>query len=570
MKKIFLIIILIILAPFAFANSGNMKLMAVTRPDENPRGSMANMYLEIKQGSGRVFIDSFPLSKLDTQISTRFAKEVACNFLEADCTKYDFFYTIRSDSALVGGPSAGAATAVLTIAVLENLPYDEKTTMTGTINTGGIIGPVGSIIEKTEAAAKAGITKVLIPKYTDVNKTNISLIEQEYGISIIEISHISEAVYEFTGRDFSEGEDVELSPSYVEIMSSISTDMCQRADLFYNASEKNNRTTELIDLGKKSIEAGQHYSAASYCFGALLRIRQEELMNENLDNKKIREKIIITLEDANEFENYTNSKTLKTLTDLETYMAVSERIIESKERLADALYEIGKNNSENSINHLAYAIERLNSARSWSVFFGTPGREFNLDKNALDESCLKKISEVEERIQYLDYVYAYGASEARESVQKAYSQYSQEKPEQCLYTASIAKAKIDLVLNSLSLDPSFIDEVIEDRLDIVKSLLAKQTQRGMFPIVAYSYYEYANSLKETDKYSSLLYIEYALELGNLDIYFERKQIKLPDFKLEYVPVFASGMLLGIIITMIIKKTHSEKLKQKIDNKTRKI
>ena len=196
-------IFVLILFPVVLANSGSMKLMAVTNPDDNPRGSVANMFLEIEEGTGRIFIDSYPLSKLDTQISTRFAKEVACNYLEKDCSRYDFFYTIRSDSSLIGGPSAGAATTVLTMSVLENIPLDDKATMTGTINTGGIIGPVGSIVEKTRAAAKSGIKKVLIPKFTDINSTNLTRLEEELGIEIIEVSHISEAAEEFTGKKFS-------------------------------------------------------------------------------------------------------------------------------------------------------------------------------------------------------------------------------------------------------------------------------------------------------------------------------------------------------------------------------
>ena len=154
MKKIFVLILFLLLIPAAFAKSGSLKLLAVSNVETSPIGSVASLDLEIKQGTGRVFIDSFPLSKLDTQISTRFAKEVACNFLEKDCNLYDFFYTIRANSQVIGGPSAGAAITVLTIAVLEDLDIDETATITGTINTGGIIGPVGSILPKTEAAGK--------------------------------------------------------------------------------------------------------------------------------------------------------------------------------------------------------------------------------------------------------------------------------------------------------------------------------------------------------------------------------------------------------------------------------
>src|SRR5512133_756967 len=108
MKKELIFFMLFIVISSASAKSGSMKLLAVSGEEASQTGSTADLLLEVKDGTGRVFIDSFPLSKIDTQISARFAKEVACNFLEADCSKYDFFYTIRANSAIIGGPSAGA------------------------------------------------------------------------------------------------------------------------------------------------------------------------------------------------------------------------------------------------------------------------------------------------------------------------------------------------------------------------------------------------------------------------------------------------------------------------------
>ena len=84
-------------------------------------GSTADLYLEIKNGRGRVFLDTYPLTKLDTQMSTRFAKEIACSKTDYNCDKYDFVYTIKSGSVIIGGPSAGAAITLLTIASIEGL-----------------------------------------------------------------------------------------------------------------------------------------------------------------------------------------------------------------------------------------------------------------------------------------------------------------------------------------------------------------------------------------------------------------------------------------------------------------
>jgi len=405
MKKILFVVLILLTIPFITAKSGSMKLLAVSNLEENPRGSLADLYLEIKEGSGRVFIDSFPLSKLDTQISTRFAKEIACNFIEVDCSGYDFFYTIRANSNIVGGPSAGAAITVLTVSVLEDLPLNKKASITGTINTGGIIGPVGSVLPKIDSASKSGIKKILIPKYSQINNTNLTEYENEYNVDIVEISQLKDAIKVFTGKDYSNNGEVNLSSSYVETMREISIDLCERAEQMteQNYEPEDNSTAQvLLQKGKLALDNNQHYSAASYCFGSGLNSRNKQFQDENLTYPQILSKIRSSINTVESFENITEKYPLKTLTDLETYMAVIDRTTEAKDRLHSALSELNKNNTEESLYELAYALERLNSAKSWAVFFGTPGREFNLNKKVLEESCLKKISEVEERIQYVN------------------------------------------------------------------------------------------------------------------------------------------------------------------------
>ena len=81
-KGLFLLFSLFFLIVSVSALSQNqqyhLKLLAV---QENSNGTLtgsdADLYLEIQEGSGRVFLETFPLTKLDTQISTRFAKDAA-------------------------------------------------------------------------------------------------------------------------------------------------------------------------------------------------------------------------------------------------------------------------------------------------------------------------------------------------------------------------------------------------------------------------------------------------------------------------------------------------------------
>ena len=144
-------------------------LLTVNQDDETV-GGVAELFLEVRPGSGRVFINSFPVSRTDTQFSTRFANEIACDFLEADCSRHDFLYTINAGSSIVGGPSAGAAMTVLTVAALDKQPLREDVAMTGTINSGGLIGPVAGVPAKALAAERAGITTVVAPVFSSLRR----------------------------------------------------------------------------------------------------------------------------------------------------------------------------------------------------------------------------------------------------------------------------------------------------------------------------------------------------------------------------------------------------------------
>ena len=86
---IFSLILLIVLSA-ASAKEYTLPLLAVKDTETGFKGSTATLKLEIKEGSGRVFLDTFPLTKLDTQMSTRFAKEIACGYIDDNCNNYDF------------------------------------------------------------------------------------------------------------------------------------------------------------------------------------------------------------------------------------------------------------------------------------------------------------------------------------------------------------------------------------------------------------------------------------------------------------------------------------------------
>jgi Lon-like ATP-dependent protease len=75
---------------------------------------------------------------------------------------------------------------------VENIPVDQSVAMTGSLSVRGDVLPVGGVTYKIEAAAQAGLKKVIIPK---MNMGDV-LIEQEYieQIKIIPVSTIDEVL----------------------------------------------------------------------------------------------------------------------------------------------------------------------------------------------------------------------------------------------------------------------------------------------------------------------------------------------------------------------------------------
>ena len=92
----------------------------------------------------------------------------------------------------VEGDSASISIATAVISALEDVPVDQSVAMTGSLSVRGEVLPVGGVTPKVEAAAKAGITRILIPKD---NEGDVML-EKQYKdtVQIIPVSSIGEVL----------------------------------------------------------------------------------------------------------------------------------------------------------------------------------------------------------------------------------------------------------------------------------------------------------------------------------------------------------------------------------------
>jgi uncharacterized protein len=592
MKKILLLCLLILfLVPIAYAKQGHMKLLAVTETLDGSNGSVADLTLEIRPGNGKVFVDTFPLTKFDTQISMRFAKQIACNFLDVDCSGYDFSYTIKAESGIIGGPSAGAAASTLTALMLKNIEFDERVAVTGTINSGGVIGPVGGLKEKISAAARDNITTVLISTgqmfATEDGEDNITTdliaFGKEINITVIEVASLDEAAYHFSGKEIAPAEeDLAVTESYKEVMRSLAENLCNRSmklRAFFNkdvAGKISDSTVlthaenamNLTKMGEDAYSEERYYSSASYCFRANVDFSYLVFYSQYPSAKDISEKTAELNKRITDFEEKVEKKELKTITDLQAYMIVKERILESKDYMNSTLEST--NDTQDTLFLLAFAFERLNSAESWSSFFGTGGKEFALEPERIKESCQSKIAEAEERYQYVKMYILQPIETVDIELKRAYEDLEKGDYELCLYKASKAKAEADSIVSVFGVETKNLDKLFEQKVSVTEKTLARSQQKGIFPIIGYSYYEYAQSIKDADINAALLFLEYSLEVGNLDVYFEPKKPVHIEIDFRWIGFILIGVAIGIIIMIPIKLRKQKKKSKAVKTSPKKI
>ncbi len=528
MRFVLLLLAFVVLVPLASAAS-SIDLLSVSQ-DEQRLGGIATAQLEVRPGSGAVFIDSFPLTRLDTQISTRFAREYACQLAEEDCSRKDFFYTLRTSSSVIGGPSAGAAITVLTYAELKGLPIDQSAVMTGTVNSGGLVGPVGGIEEKVEAAREAGYERVLVPAFEDPAEVE--------GIEVIPVVDVEEAIWHFTGSDVrSVPGEIAVPDAYRSQMQEVATFLCERADsLGDSVGNVSSAAQEFLSRSASAAGRTDFYSAASFCFSANLRLQEQYLSSKSQsDLRSISRQL---REDIELFDADLSEQDVSSIADLEVMMVVRERLVESFDRLQ----EVDMDNVSSST--LALSLERFVSARAWSSFFGqVPSRELDVSDRRLQMSCSQKVIEAQERLNYVQFLLDESLVDTQEVVSNALEDQRQEEWALCLFKATKAKAEADSVITAVY-SGSNLNQTVTRLRSKAQSVLSSQTARGDFPIISYAYYEYSGSVD--DVFSSNLYASYALELANLDIYFPEPARSGLYVDSEKVVVLVAGLVIGLV------------------------
>lgn len=194
--------------------------MIVPAVDNDGNGVAVKFIVEARNGTGKVLtnIDKL-LFWVDTQQSIQIAKSVAEEITKINASEMDLTYTIDSNATIVGGPSAGAALTLATIAVLQNKKINDSVSITGTINPDGTIGKIGGVLEKAQAAKSVGMKLFLVPKgqgkesylkpnekcaerpgfvYCETTYSRVDVdISENAGIQVKEVENVEDAIKYF-------------------------------------------------------------------------------------------------------------------------------------------------------------------------------------------------------------------------------------------------------------------------------------------------------------------------------------------------------------------------------------
>ncbi|MEM2259220.1 MAG: ATP-dependent protease LonB [Candidatus Thermoplasmatota archaeon] len=113
-------------------------------------------------------------------------------YMGEDISKKDIHIQFIGTYEGVEGDSASISVATAVISAMERVPVSQQVAMTGSLSIHGTVLPVGGVTAKIEAAAKAGIKKVIIPR---ANLQDV-LIEDKYKemIEIIPVSTLKEVL----------------------------------------------------------------------------------------------------------------------------------------------------------------------------------------------------------------------------------------------------------------------------------------------------------------------------------------------------------------------------------------
>ncbi|ERN40133.1 archaeal serine protease [Rubidibacter lacunae KORDI 51-2] len=188
------------LMPLAFGRRESNADVMVFRQTTPPTGGVGQATIGIERDPAPLLKVGFFESRLDNAgdqwRSAAWSAIATTSFLlgrDFGHRRFSFEY-----NGSIDGPSAGGLFTVHVLALALGDKVRADTTMTGTINPDGTIGPVGGIPLKLQGASEAGKRRIAIP--AGQLTAEVDAVRQETGLEVFEAANIFDAYRFLTGR----------------------------------------------------------------------------------------------------------------------------------------------------------------------------------------------------------------------------------------------------------------------------------------------------------------------------------------------------------------------------------
>lgn len=523
-------------SPFTNAVERRMYILAVGESGGKYFGVPTELQVTITNGTGMVYLSTEPLAEVDMQASARLAALVATYIAGKDYFSYNYFISVKSNSTIIGGPSAGAAMTVAIVSALLGKPLNDSVVETGMILPDGTVGPVGGIPEKLEAAAEVGAKVMLIPagqrvayslaqgKYVDVEKLG-----EEKGIKVVEVSTIYDALHWF-GIDIPRPPKAEVvlgqealtviklwinesMQQYKQIKSLAESEVLNAPQASAIVRDFLSSARKLYVRGQNDLSSGKYYSAASDFFAATINastaywtaaIASGSKTYDDLLNLA-REEVQKALDKYGEIKDDVLSS--GDVAKLSIAVEVATRAMEANESLSElptTLY------GPSAVYDAVYTVWRARTVLDWAEMYDaipasgiTVGREelgkytallvyFSRTSASYIESLVGQIGSVRDVLDMADRA----------------SAIAHEDP-----VAALALALRASGLSSAMLNTAFTTDLGEtvDRLrNVALEAAGEAIASGFDPTVALSYIERGDSLRGIDDVTAIYFYDLAL------------------------------------------------------------
>ena len=629
---------------------------AVASTSEGYVGVISTITVTIQnKGSGRVFVDTLPLTQVDMQGSARLAVKVACAIVqndensEVDPSSFDYFFVVRTDAPIIGGPSAGAIMTAATVALLQNWSLDKNTVMTGMINPDGSIGPIGGIPQKIDAAYSVGAKRFLIPQgqgtYTEMVTTTESnngwsrtitkpvvktveeyVIEQGYEIEVVEVGDIYQVLENFTGHVFSseESNGEITTENYVKSMQPLASRLLENASEMYSLAQSEFNNSDIpnffstredinseLEKAKEAFEESDgwyeeklYYTSTSKSFQSLIHSRFVIYACGYFDSDQESYSYLEGLlsEAQERYENASEqagNAEINGFITLQSVGASQRRASEAKVYLDVAKEEIDSLGSTsevlNFLDKIAFIVERSNSVYWW-IDIGTKFNDVgNLSDGIIENLALEYIEEAQQAAVYSEVLVeemssSYTTSASYLSNAELLIESARDDHDNGFYASALFQALEAVVKANLAIEliGTSSEEKIQYSKNTASNNIEKNRRQGIEPILAVSYYEFAESLNEEEKYdSALVYYKYsgmiagALGFTNVSASSSAsKYIGIPDYNppqinqlnmpsIAFIATFLvfgifAGFGLALIVLGFTRKSPEEKTKTNVN------